>query len=76
MRATEVSRGNHYGLAPMKEARGQKVEANGGELLQFSDAEFVLRVSGEMTGSAYSIIEEIAPLDTPVHVHTNEDELW
>lgn len=60
----------------MREARGPKVEANGGELLQFSDAEFVLRVSGEMTGGAYSIIEEIAPLDTPLHVHKNEDELW
>ena len=61
----------------MREPPGQKVEANGGELLQFSDAKLVLRISGEMTGGAYSIIEEIPPLlDTPLHVHENEDELW
>lgn len=51
-------------------------EADGGERLRFSDAEFVVRASADTTGGAFTIIEEYAPLDTPLHVHKNEDELW
>jgi mannose-6-phosphate isomerase-like protein (cupin superfamily) len=52
------------------------IPAGGGERLSFSGAEFVIRASAAMTGGAYSIIEEIAPLDTPRHVHEHEDELF
>jgi mannose-6-phosphate isomerase-like protein (cupin superfamily) len=55
---------------------GHKVDLEGGERLQFSEAEFVLRASAESTGGAFSIIEEIDPLDTPLHVHEHEDELF
>jgi mannose-6-phosphate isomerase-like protein (cupin superfamily) len=55
---------------------GHKVDLEGGERLRFSDAEFVLRASAESTGGAFGIIEEIDPLDTPLHVHQNEDELF
>lgn len=47
-----------------------------GERLRFSDADFVIRASAETTGGAFTIIEEIAPLDTPLHVHEREDELF
>jgi mannose-6-phosphate isomerase-like protein (cupin superfamily) len=60
----------------MGPARGYKVEANEGERLRFSDAEFVVRASADTTGGAFTLIEEAAPLDTPLHVHKNEDELW
>jgi mannose-6-phosphate isomerase-like protein (cupin superfamily) len=60
----------------MGQARGHKVEADGGKRLRFSDAEFVIRASADTTGGAFTIIEEVDPLDTPLHVHKNEDELW
>ena len=47
-----------------------------GERLRFSDAEFLVKASAETTGGSFSIIEELAPLDTPSHVHENEDELF
>lgn len=53
-----------------------KVAGDGGERLRFSNADFVLRASGDSTGGAFSLIEEIDPLDTPAHIHANEDELW
>jgi mannose-6-phosphate isomerase-like protein (cupin superfamily) len=60
----------------MRQAHGYKLDADGGEHLRFSDAEFVIKVSSDLTGGAFSIIEEISPLDTPLHVHKNEDEIW
>ena len=47
-----------------------------GEQLRFSDAEFLVKASSETTGGSFSIVEEVAPLDTPPHVHANEDELF
>jgi len=32
--------------------------------------------SAETTGGAFGVLEEWDPLDTPLHVHANEDELW
>jgi mannose-6-phosphate isomerase-like protein (cupin superfamily) len=58
------------GLAAFKLAAGE------GEQLRFSDADFVIRASAATTGGAFSVIEEIAPLDTPLHVHEHEDELF
>ncbi len=47
-----------------------------GEPLRFSEAEFLVKASAETTGGSFSVVEEIAPLDTPPHVHANEDELF
>jgi mannose-6-phosphate isomerase-like protein (cupin superfamily) len=48
-----------------------------GERLEFGDAVILLRVTAESSGGALTIWEEIPPLlDTPLHVHANEDELF
>jgi mannose-6-phosphate isomerase-like protein (cupin superfamily) len=47
------------------------------ELLRFGDVSILVRASGESTGGALSLFEEVPPLvDTPRHVHANEDELF
>jgi mannose-6-phosphate isomerase-like protein (cupin superfamily) len=53
-----------------------KLDAGGGEVLRFSGAELLVKASADTTGSAFTIIEEIDPLDTPLHVHANEDEFF
>ncbi len=55
---------------------GYALDDGGGEQLRFSDAEFLVKADAETTGGAFTIIEEVAPLDTPLHVHTHEDELF
>ena len=55
---------------------GHRVEAGGGERLRFGDVEVVVRASADATGGAFTMIEEVAPVDTPLHIHKNEDELW
>ncbi len=55
---------------------GFALAGDDGEALRFSDAEFLVRASAETTGGSFSVVEEIAPLDTPPHVHANEDELF
>jgi mannose-6-phosphate isomerase-like protein (cupin superfamily) len=55
---------------------GYRVPADGGERLQFGGIEIIVRASGTSTGGAFSIIEEVDPVDTPLHIHQNEDELW
>jgi len=55
---------------------GFKLGAEGGERLGFSDAVFIVKASADTTGGAFTVIEESSPLDTPLHVHENEDELW
>jgi mannose-6-phosphate isomerase-like protein (cupin superfamily) len=57
-------------------AAGFTLDAGGGERLRFSDAEFLVRASADTTGGGFTIIEEIDPLDTPLHVHEREDELF
>jgi mannose-6-phosphate isomerase-like protein (cupin superfamily) len=57
-------------------AGGFKLDREGGERLRFSDADFVILASAETTLGAFGIVEEIDPLDTPLHVHRNEDELF
>jgi hypothetical protein len=44
--------------------------------LPFGNAELFVRASAETTGGAFRIVEEIDPLDTPRHVHWDEDELF
>ncbi len=53
-----------------------RLDADGGERFRFSDAEILLKASAETTRGAFSAVEEISPLDTPLHVHENEDELF
>ena len=60
----------------MEQVLGFSIDADGGERLRFSDAEFTVRVSASSTHGAFTVIEEANPLDTPLHVHKNEDELW
>ena len=55
---------------------GFALAAGAGERLRFSEAEFVVKASAETTGGSFSLIEELSPLDTPPHVHANEDELF
>jgi mannose-6-phosphate isomerase-like protein (cupin superfamily) len=48
-----------------------------GELLRFGEVTILVRASGESTGGALSLFEEVPPMvDTPAHVHANEDELF
>jgi len=59
------------------QASGYALPADGGEQLSFTGGMFVIRASAETTGGAFSIVEEAPPLlDTPLHVHANEDELF
>ena len=56
---------------------GFSVPADGGERLTFGDVTILVRASSESTGGAFTLFEEVPPLvDTPAHVHTNEDELF
>ena len=50
--------------------------AGDGEPLRFAGADFLIKASAETTGGSFSILEEIDPMDTPLHVHKNEDELF
>ena len=48
-----------------------------GELLVFGPVTILVRASGESTGGAFSLFEEVPPLaDTPLHVHERDDELF
>ena len=43
----------------------------------FGDVTILIRASADTTGGAFSVFEEVPPLvDTPLHVHENEDELF
>lgn len=44
--------------------------------MSFAGAVFLVKASRETTAGAFAIIEEVDPLDTPLHVHANEDELF
>jgi quercetin dioxygenase-like cupin family protein len=47
------------------------------ELLTFGDITIAIKVSAEGSGGAMSVLQEVPPLvDTPLHVHANEDELF
>ena len=53
------------------------VEASSHEILRFGGLTIAIRASADMTGGAFSVIEELPPLfDTPVHIHANEDEYF
>ena len=46
------------------------------EHLTFGEVEIVIKASAEATGGAFTLFEENDPVDTPLHVHANEDELF
>ena len=48
-----------------------------GERLTFGEVHAVIHADAASTGGALGVIEEVPPLaDTPLHVHTNEDEFF
>ena len=48
-----------------------------GERLTFGEVHVVIHADAASTGGALGVIEEVPPLaDTPLHVHTSEDELF
>ena len=48
-----------------------------GERLTFGEVHVVIHADAESTRGALGVMEEVPPLaDTPLHVHTNEDELF
>jgi mannose-6-phosphate isomerase-like protein (cupin superfamily) len=48
-----------------------------GERLEFGEVTVVITATAESTGGAMTVMEEVPPLvDTPAHVHANEDELF
>jgi mannose-6-phosphate isomerase-like protein (cupin superfamily) len=57
-------------------AAAYELDAEGGERLQFGEVEVVVKASADTTGGAFTIFEENEPVDTPLHVHENEDELF
>jgi mannose-6-phosphate isomerase-like protein (cupin superfamily) len=57
-------------------AAGYGLEADGGERLRFGEVEVVVKASADTTTGAFTMFEENAPVDTPLHVHEHEDELF
>ena len=53
-----------------------ELQAERGERLRFGDVEIVVKASADTTGGAFTIFEENDPVDTPLHVHQHEDELF
>jgi len=52
-------------------------ERDSGERLVFGELTILVRVSSEESGGAFTLFEEVPPLaDTPLHVHSHEDELF
>ncbi len=58
------------------DVRGFRVDTSEGELLRFGEVEITLKASADRTGGVFTIFEESEPVDTPLHVHENEDELF
>jgi quercetin dioxygenase-like cupin family protein len=52
-------------------------KADASERLVFGDVTILVRVPAEATGGAFTLLEEVPPLvDTPLHIHRDEDELF
>lgn len=64
------------GTSDMARSSAYKLDAGQGEKLRFSGADFLVMAAADTTGGAFSVVEEIDPLDTPLHRHANEDELF
>ena len=46
------------------------------EYLRFGEVEIIVKASGAQTGGAFAVFEENEPVDTGMHVHEREDELF
>jgi mannose-6-phosphate isomerase-like protein (cupin superfamily) len=58
-------------------AAGEMLGADDGERLVFGPVTILVRASAETTRGAFTLFEEVPPLvDTPLHVHEVEDELF
>jgi mannose-6-phosphate isomerase-like protein (cupin superfamily) len=56
---------------------GYALDAGAGERLVFGDVTVLVRATAASTGGAFTLFEEGPPLlDTPLHVHALEDELF
>ena len=55
---------------------GFKLDPGSGERVRFGEVEIVVKATARTTGAAFSVFEEIDPVDTPLHVHEREDELF
>jgi mannose-6-phosphate isomerase-like protein (cupin superfamily) len=58
------------------DAAAYGLDAEGGERLRWDDVEIVIKASADTTGGAFTVFEESEPVDTPLHVHKHEDELF
>ena len=65
-----------YMQNPKLAAAAYRLEAEAGERLRFGDVEIVVKASADTTGGAFTVLEENEPVDTRLHVHENEDELF
>jgi mannose-6-phosphate isomerase-like protein (cupin superfamily) len=63
-------------MTTMTDGGAYALEADAGERLRFGEVEILVRASAETTGGAFAIFEENEAVDTPLHVHANEDELF
>jgi len=56
---------------------GEAGADSGGERLSFGEGTIVIQADAQQTGGTMGVFEEIPPLlDTPLHVHSKEDELF
>jgi mannose-6-phosphate isomerase-like protein (cupin superfamily) len=61
----------------VNQVSGYALRSDEGERLVFGEATILVRASADTTGGAFTVFEEVPPLvDTPLHVHENEDELF
>jgi quercetin dioxygenase-like cupin family protein len=63
-------------MPPDDTPRPLALAAGAGERLRFGDVEVVIRLAGEATGGAFVLMEEHGPVDTPLHRHAHEDEVF
>ena len=56
--------------------RAYVLDQSGGERLRRDEIEILVKASGAATGGAFALFEEVEPVDTPLHVHEREDELF
>jgi mannose-6-phosphate isomerase-like protein (cupin superfamily) len=53
------------------------LDTDDGELLTFGEVRILVRATAESTGGSFSLFEEVPPMvDTPLHVHARDDELF
>ena len=53
-----------------------ELAADEGERLRFGEVEILVKASAETTGGAFTLFEEREPVDTPLHIHEHEGELF